>query len=448
LRRRLAALAATAPGRLVGTLLIAALGWLCTRIFHVEGLTRSATYVYLATALLAVGLYSSTRGIDLREARHSLRTVLLAVTLGVGAKALLIAGVMYAAFRRPEYLVLGVAVAQIDPLSVAAMRMRSRMSERAKAVLLAWASFDDPVTALLTIYLSGLTLSILHEGSRSGLGDDGTLLSFGMGLTQSLVFVACAFLIWKSLNRIGRRRSKRPDPSRPRFQAPSQPSSQAPFARVQAPLSRPRDRRNGLAIAALVGLFSVAVWSFTMLGLALAGLFFRPALGKWVARLTGAAFLLAVFALGLLLGPGIHLAQGLVLGVAAFVAQAVVSVLIARRHTRDDRVYLALGQQNGITAIILALLLEPSFPGTVGIVAPAILVVNVLNIAANAVWEHRDSLAAHLRRRLPSVPALARRRRVPVAVPVRARRAALRRHTADLPAGGAPHEPAPARLRR
>jgi hypothetical protein len=435
---RLAALASTAPGRLVGTLFIAALGWLCTRIFHVGDLTDSATYVYLATALLAVGLYSSTRGIDLREARNGLRTVLLAVTLGVGAKALLIAGVMYAAFRRPEYLVLGVAVAQIDPLSVAAMRMRSRMSARAKAVLLAWASFDDPVTALLTIYLSGLTLSVLHDAPRSGHGTGGTLSSFGAGLLQSLVFVAFAFLVWRSLNRFARLRSSRPDPSDPRLQAPPQ---------TRRPPPDPRRRRNALAVVALAGLFSVAVWSFTMLGLALAGLFFRPALGRWVPRLTGAAFLLAVFALGLLLGPGIHLAQGLVLGIAAFAAQAVVGVLIARRQTREDRVYLALGQQNGITAIILALLLEPDFPGTVGIVAPAILVVNLLNIAANAAWEHRGSLAAWLRLRLDRVPAVARRRRVPVLVPARVR-VPPGRHAPDRPAGGAPQHPATARFRR
>jgi hypothetical protein len=238
---------------------------------------------------------------------------------------------------------------------------------------LAWASFDDPVTTLLTIYLSGLTLSLLHGGRAGGPGaGDGSLLSFGMGVGESVAFAAVALGIWFCLRRarsLTVRRSAGP-----------------------APISRLRSRHNAVAVVALIGLFSVAIWQFIMLGLALTGLFFRPALGKWVERLTTAAFLLAVFALGLLLGPGIQVLHGVVLGVAAFAAQAVVALVIARRQSRTDRVYLALGQQNGITAIILALLLEPNFPGTVGIVAPAILVVNLLNIVANGIWERWDGI--------------------------------------------------------
>jgi hypothetical protein len=401
MRSRVEALTGTAAGKLAATVVIALLGWLCTRLVDVGGLTTSHGYLYLATALLAVGLYSSTQGIDLRAARANVRTVALAVTVGVGAKAALIAAVMYLCFRRPEYLVLAVAVAQIDPLSVATMRVRSRMSERARTVLLAWASFDDPVTTLLTIYLSGVTLAMLHGGPAAAPGmaaDPGTataagtapaapgpaaetgLLSFGAGLLESAAFAAAALLIWFTLKRLGSRDEDR-----------------APAA-----VRGRRRRRDGFALVTLAGLAAVAVWQFIMLGLALTGLFFRPAPGKWVDRLTAAAFLLAVFALGLLLGPGIDVATGAVLGVAAFAAQAVVALFIARRYARDDRIALALGQQNGITAIILALLLEPGFPGTVGIVAPAILVVNVLNIVANAIWDHWDGVLgvlADMRRR-------------------------------------------------
>lgn len=398
MRTRWEALTGTAPGKLAITVLIALLGWGCAQLLGLDDLTGSPLYFYLAATLLAVGLYSSTNGIDLREARHNARTVVVAVTIGVGLKALLIAGVMYLVFRRPEYLVLGVAVAQIDPLSVATMQVRSRMSERAKAVLLAWASFDDPITTLLTIYLSGLTLAMLHRpagdaaAAPGAAASDGTLAAFGTGLVQSIAFAACALLLWLAITRIGVRPGMRSAPWIPATVPPA------------------RRRRNVAAIITLTGLAAVAVWQFIMLGLALAGLFFRPALGAWIERLTSAAFMLAAFALGMLLGPGIDLTTGLVLGVAAFAAQIVVSTIITRGHTRDDRVYLALGQQNGITAIILALLLETSFPGTVGIVAPAILVVNLLNIASNAMWDHRGEVAAFVRaaggsrRRVPAGP--------------------------------------------
>jgi hypothetical protein len=135
-------------------------------------------------------------------------------------------------------------------------------------------------------------------------------------------------------------------------------------------------------------LLAFAVWHFLMLGLAIIGLFIRPDFGKHLERATRAAFFCAVFALGLLL-TGVDLLPGLVLGVAAFGAQFVIAQVIARRHTTNDRGYLALGQQNGITAVILALLLQPDFPQTIGIVAPAILVVNVLHIAGNAYWDAR-----------------------------------------------------------
>jgi hypothetical protein len=48
-----------------------------------------------------------------------------------------------------------------------------------------------------------------------------------------------------------------------------------------------------------------------------------------------------------------------------------------------DRWHISFAQQNGLTAIILALLFEPVHPGTVAIVAPAIIVVNGLHALVN-----------------------------------------------------------------
>ncbi|WP_139585847.1 hypothetical protein [Micromonospora orduensis] len=330
----------------------------------VDGLERAPAYLLLASVLLAVGLVGSTRDISLAEVRTHLGTVLLAVTVGVVAKAALIAGVMMLAFRDPAFLVLGVAVAQIDPLAVAAMSRPDRTSARARSILSIWASFDDPITVLLTVYVSAFALDLSggDGGALAGAISDRPL-DLLIDLFANVGFAVGAWLLWRLLRAAGLRE----DAHRPRL----------------------RTALNWLAVALLIALVLLAAWQFLMLGLAIAGLFFRPRLGPVVGRSTQAAYLVATFLLGLLLVNGVDLVPGVVLGLAAVAAQLVVSVPITRGLPATDRRYLAWGQQNGITAVILALVLERDFPGTVGIVATAIVVVNVIHALATAVLDRR-----------------------------------------------------------
>ncbi|RAY14778.1 hypothetical protein DPM19_13645 [Actinomadura craniellae] len=337
----------------------ALLGYLLSLAVGAEGLAGTGFYLEAAGLLLAVGLYASTSAIDLAETREHLRTVLLVVTVGVVFKAVFIAGVMLLFFRDPRYLVLGIAVAQIDPLSVAALQKSSLMSARAKSLLFAWASFDDPMTVLLTFYFSSLALS--WSGEESGLptaGGDG-LGSFAAGISANLAFAVLAGALWWFLvhRRAADRKSTLPV---------------WPFA------------------VALLGFVFLAGHFYLMLGLALIGLFWRPAIGDLVDRLVFWCFLLSAFALGLLLVEGVDLLKGVVLGVAAFAGQAIVSLVMPGRGlSRGDRVFLAIGQQNGITAIILALTLRPDFEEAVAIIGPAILVVNLLHYVTNRWWTRR-----------------------------------------------------------
>jgi hypothetical protein len=360
-----------AARRLLVTAGIAVLGYAVARIAGAGEVADGPAYLRTITALLAVGLYGSASGIP-REIYRDLGTVVLAVTLGVLLKTALIAGVMYALFGDPAALVLGIAVAQIDPLSVSALLGRSRMSERGKGLLLAWASFDDPITALLTVYLSAWALTATPGGgggvAAAVLGDTGNG-SYLVNIGRNLGFALVVWIGWLAVRRLARRRSEQAPPS-----------------------ARPWVRAGSVAVVAL--LVGVATWQFLLLGIALIGLFLRLDEPVIVDRAISAAFALATFALGVLLLGGVQIVPGLALGVAAFGAQIVVGWLIARRMTRVDRVYLALGQQNGITAILLALALEPSFPDAVAIVAPAILTVNVLHIVTNALWDHRLEVLA------------------------------------------------------
>ncbi|WP_344892025.1 hypothetical protein [Actinomadura meridiana] len=311
------------------------------------------------TLLLAVGLYGSTRSIDLRLLRSDLRTVVLAVTVGVLLKAAITTGVMMLLFRDPAYLVLGVAVAQIDPLSVAALGESSRLSRRGRGLLLAWASFDDPVTTLLTIYAAALALPLQPDGTstRHDLGG-GTM--FTVDLAGNLALAAAAILIYWLARRFA-----------PRLELPA-------------------------AFAVLAAVFAVGVWQTWVLAVALVGLWVRPALrsrpeavGRVMNGAVDMAFLFAALMLGAVLTLGASPLPGLVLGVAAFAAHALVSLPLTRSQTGEDKLLLAVAQQNGITAIILALLLEPLFEGTVAVVAPAILVINLLYLASNRLHDRR-----------------------------------------------------------
>lgn len=187
--------------RFVLMLGIVGLGLLAGGYFgHVGALLNSGFYAPVVTAFLALGLYGSTHAIDLKHLRADLRTVVLAVTVGVVLKAALISAVMLAFFPRPGSLVLGIAVAQIDPLSVVALGRSSRLSSRGRGLLLAWASFDDPVTTLLTIYVAALALSARHDGSSAAL-DLGGPGSFALDLLGNLMLAGVVFLLYRWVRR-------------------------------------------------------------------------------------------------------------------------------------------------------------------------------------------------------------------------------------------------------
>lgn len=357
-------------GRLALMTGTAVAGWLVAVLSGAQVLVGSSGYLVIATTLLVVGLYSSTHGISIPELRVGVRTVVLAVTVGVLVKAALIAGAMYLVFQEPRYAVLGLAVAQIDPLAVAAMNRGSRMSDRAKALLAAWASFDDPITVVLTVYGAAW---LLGRGTAGGgpFAGGGAAGSLGVGIAQNLLLAGLALAVWTALRQVRRRSRVRAGPG-------------------GAARTRPPGRAVSVVELVLLALLlGVAVAYSLALGVALLGLFFRPLLTRWLDGFTQAAFLTACFLLGLALADGVELWAGLLLGLCAFTAQVVVGLVIPARIGRRDRAYLAAGQQNGITAIILALLLEPAFPGTIGSIAPAILVVAVLHAVTNGILDAR-----------------------------------------------------------
>src|SRR5690554_186804 len=106
------------PLRLVLIVVVLAT-WGAAVLGDVRDIERTTAYSVATALLLAVGLFGSTAGIDRAEAAAHKGIILSAITVGVFVKAALIGGALFLATRDPVFFVLGVAVAQIDPLSVA-----------------------------------------------------------------------------------------------------------------------------------------------------------------------------------------------------------------------------------------------------------------------------------------------------------------------------------------
>lgn len=375
--------AVTLPAALLTTLAMVGIGYGAAVTTNLHRVDNSSGYFLLATILLAIGLFSSTYDIAVDELKRNVRVVLVAVTLGVLAKAILITVIMYLVFSgqdsaHPAYLVLGVAMAQIDPLSVAMTRHQSQLSSRARVILSAWSSLDDPMTAILAIYLSSFMLTNSVVSPEGSPGNGGTESVSGLsnvvnGLLGNGLLVLGAAVIWVVLSGLAKT-----------TQSSITSGAQPP----------PSHGLRLVGIVALVTIAAVAVDNFWMLGLAAVGLFFRPGIGKILSLATLAAFAVATFVLGIVLADGVHLVPGIVLGIATFTAQIVVGTLVTWRLSRRDSLRLALGQQSGITAVILALLLETMFPGTVAIVAPAILVINTLHLVSNTLLNKAEKTLA------------------------------------------------------
>lgn len=332
-------------------------GFAFGRLTGLQGLEDASWYTYLVATLLATGLYASTYGIDLDEAKQHLKLIVSAVTIGVVLKAALIGGSLALLFQDPFFFILGVAVAQIDPLSVAALLKGNRMSKKAKTILASWASFDDPITVILSLYVPLLVVHFtsLDLATTSGIAAGwGIPWSFGANLLLAASVLGGWLIIsaWKA-GKVSRR----------------------------AVLISASGAYVLLAVA-----FSLSILYFLMLGIALIGLFLRPTkvAGLLDHAIVGALAVAATL-LGILLVPGLDIWRGVALGVAAYAAQIVVGFLLTRGLPGKDRWHISFAQQNGITAIILALFFETIHPGTVAIVAPAIIVINGLHSVANRI---------------------------------------------------------------
>jgi hypothetical protein len=239
----------------------------------------------------------------------------------------------------PLAFLLGMIVAQIDPLSVSYLvdKKGSQFSSAGRTVLRAWSSFDDPMTVLLALYVF-LPFAL---GTAFDLGTYTT--QFGYNLLFAVVFFTASRFI---------------------------PSWML-----------------------LLPAFLVAIPFQLMLGIALCGFFIRPPLDRVLPPLITIAYLCAAAILGMLVVFDLELLTlGVLLGVAAFVSQIIATRLVAGELPRSDRMFLSVAQYNGITSVILALVVGAMFSEVITIVAMAVIAINTIYLLTNQYVEKKTRL--------------------------------------------------------
>jgi len=293
-------------------------------------------FTLLLYTMLAIGLYGAVHGIDLEEFKNHRMLIVRAVTFGVVIKSIISGCVIWLLFHTPYAFIFGIIVAQIDPISVAHLLdgKSDMFSKGARTILRAWSSFDDPMTVLLALYIY-LPLVVSKNGNF-------TIQQYGTGVIENILFALALFLVAK-------------------FVA----------------------KNNTIKLLLLCVAFLIAIPQQLMLGIALTGLFLRPTISS-LPRIVSVTFFIAALLLGSLLTISEStILLGIALGIVAFAGQGIVTPLVASKLNVTDKLFLAFSQYNGITSVILALIISQWIPQTVSVIAFAVLTINLLYYGTN-----------------------------------------------------------------
>ncbi|HVA97242.1 MAG TPA: hypothetical protein VND99_06305 [Candidatus Acidoferrales bacterium] len=290
-----------------------------------------------AIILLVIGLYASVYEIDITILKKHTHMVLSAITFGVILKSAIIGSLFFLITRNMLSFLLGVAVAQIDPLSVSYL-LKSKdgsFSTVGRTILRVWSSFDDPMTILLSIFfVAPIILGTFYRNPFTYIDE----------VFFNILFAFVIFVCNKFVN-----------------------------------------SEIGKKVLLFFSLFIAIICNLT-LGISLIALFLRPTLGKALSSSVTIAFYIGVLLLGLTVTITLQsVLAGVLLGVIAFVAQIIATFLIAKKLTKTDKFHLAFAQYNGITSIGLGIFFQHSFPSITSIIALAVVTINSIYYLANHV---------------------------------------------------------------
>jgi hypothetical protein len=287
------------------------------------------------TAILIVLTYLGARGVDLSELRGGGVALVTSLVL---AKTVLIASVVFLVFLNSSYLALAMAVAQIAPSSYAMLLMRSNSNLRSRHLVHVWAAIDGPISTLLTVYSAPL----LARGDGSA--------ALAIDLVTNVIFAMAVFVMHRAVRMLGMLRG------------------------ANSRLA------NLVTWNVLLLCLAIGTWQSLVLGIALVGLFLRPVPNGVSNHAERSILAVTALLAGLTLADGINVAAGVLLGVAAYLAQMLVAIPI-----REPR--FGLAHRTSSDVLVLALVLEPLLPGSVATLIPALLVTTGLHRATNRIFD-------------------------------------------------------------
>lgn len=318
----------------------------------------------LFALLLGIGLLNATFGINLKGlTRQDWKLIVLAITVGVVCKAAFAGFIMWGITRDSQYLVLGIAVAQIDPVSVSVLMQHSRLSDRGKDVLRAVSSLDDPVSILLVVTLLMLQPALGVDFGLSGMDNAvDSLVGAGEYFIHNFAFMAAMVMAFDWVYR-------------------------------GSDLMKLFYTAVFLSGAVIIG--TTLSYAF---GIALIGLFMRPKDAHIMAKVEKLLGWLGNAAFGVAIGVVVYLiveqddailagmGPGMLLGGLVFAAHVIFTPALTKGSglDRQDKWYLAFGHQNGVTAIMLGLTIN-----ALPVILPAIVFTHVLRMIATLVLDRR-----------------------------------------------------------
>lgn len=313
------------------------LGWSGSKYFGLgELINDTGVYRNILNGLLSIGLYASVSGINLNILSESRKIVLLSVTVGVALKTIIIGLIYYTVIGNPIGFLYAIIVAQIDPLSVASMigEKSSNFSIKAGTIIRGWSAFDDPITIVFAIYIA----SYFSEDSLNS-GFLNIVINLGIGCSIFML----VYLFRETINK---------------------------YKYVQ--------------IITLILVFINAIFFHGLLLSALVALVIRPIIIiNWVCKIIPYILYLAVALIGMELIDGINWSLAFLLSIAVIFSQIIVGRLLTKGLSLNDRLKICFAQQNGLTAIILALVLSVQFPDLIAIIAPSVFIINLMHILLN-----------------------------------------------------------------
>lgn len=315
------------------------------RLSGLNPITQSFFPAFTSFALV-VGLYGSVVGIDLEAVRRRKWLALTVVTVAVPVKVAVTGLVMYLIYPHPISFLASVALTQIDPLSVdTLLRDKEKMSAEAQGILRIWASFDDPVTVLFGF----LILMPLVSGVSIGVGTG----SYAMGLLLNL---GPAAVLWG-------------------------------LSRWTGLLHR---RAVGLVLLAVTLTLAFVTGSYLLA--AITGLLLRPIPEKYLSRVVAVLYHAIVFVVGMAIySYGVDLRLGVLLAIVEFCVIQPLSTIAVYSGTTQDLLRIAYSQQNGLTTLLMGIAFQELGFGALQILLPAIVAVNLLNLAVNKLYSWKEA---------------------------------------------------------